>query len=75
MIVFGMALCFALQAHRNSPEYRFRHAMEVALRPAAPADDIHVENGAALEVPSADPNVRIYWIAWLPTAAPRPRQD
>lgn len=73
--VFGVALGFAWQAHRNSPEYRFQHALEAALRPATPAQGLQVENGAALEIPSADPTVRIYWIAQLPVTASEPRQD
>ncbi len=63
------AVCgVALHAHWNSPEYRLRNAIEAALRPAADGPGIQVENGAALEIPSADPNVRIYWIAQLPAA-------
>jgi hypothetical protein len=63
--VFG----FAFQAHRSSPEYRLRRALQDALRPAADGLGIEVENGAALRVPSSDPNVRIYWIAQLPITA------
>ncbi|MBS0591030.1 MAG: hypothetical protein JSR65_10395 [Proteobacteria bacterium] len=73
-IVFCAVFGFAWQVHHNSPEYRFRHALEAALRPAAPAQGIQVENGAALEISSTDPNVRIYWIAQLPGAASKPRE-
>jgi len=73
--VFGAALGLAWQVHHSSPESRFRQALEAALRPATAAQGIQVENGAALEIPSADPNVRIYWIAQLPIAASERRQD
>lgn len=69
---FVVAFGLALRVDHNSPEYRLRGALETALSPAAVSTDIRVENGAALEIPSANPNVRMYWIAQLAPAAAEP---
>lgn len=66
--VFGLAL----QIQSNSPQHRLRSALEAALNPDAQDTGIRVDNGAAAEIPSANPNVRMYWIAQLPPAAAEP---
>lgn len=49
----------ALCTHFDSPEYHFQLAFKAALHPPP----IRVENGTAIEAPTGDPNVRMYWIA------------
>lgn len=66
--VFGLAL----QIQRNSPQHRLRSALEAALSLGAEDAGIRVDNGAAVEIPSANPNVRMYWVAQLPPAATEP---
>ena len=66
--VFGLAL----QIQRNSPQHRLRSALEAALSPGTEGAGIRVDNGAAVEIPSANPNVRMYWIAQLPPTAAEP---
>lgn len=64
-VVFVLALGIADYAH-NALQRRIRQAIESALQ--APADNrIEVENGAAIELPSNDSNVRIFRIASLPS--------
>lgn len=65
MVAFGLAFGLFLHRSQDTPEYRIRQAIEAALLPAAGLPKVSVENGAALEMPSANPNVRIYWIAQM----------
>lgn len=60
---FAFLLAFGVLNYlRTAPQRSIRTAIQATLR--APVDDgIHVENGAALELPSSDPNVRVFLIA------------
>lgn len=47
-------------------------ALREALGPELPAGGIRVANGAALEVPSGQDNVKLYWVQSVPPLVRRP---
>jgi hypothetical protein len=65
-----LAVVVGADLRRSAPERRIRAALTAAVQPAPNDEHMHVENGAALELPGGDSRVRMFWIAQLPTAAP-----